>query len=78
VPDLEQEIEAMEFFSVLTLGLGPEVATLTHIVTATNGATREEVFQYMKKTLTDQLGPRWDRSNVVFFSAEPNTLGAAR
>jgi hypothetical protein len=73
-----QEIEAMEFFSVLTLGIGPEVVTITEVVTTTNGTTRAQVFQHMKTTLTDQLGPRWDRSNVVFFSAEPNTLGASR
>ena len=69
----------MEFFAVLTMGIGRELVTMTDVITVTNGGmTPAHVFDSVKDMFIDQAGPRWEQAAVVFFSAEPNVPGASR
>jgi hypothetical protein len=52
---------------------------MTHVVTVSNGdMTPAQLFQSVKEQFIDQAGPRWEQAAVVFFSAEPNIVGASR
>jgi hypothetical protein len=66
----------MEYFAILTVELpGRVTATLSSIVTVNGDGTREEIFNYMNHRLITSHGRAFAEANVVFFSAEPNSLG---
>ncbi|MGC5012473.1 hypothetical protein ACLQ2R_17045 [Streptosporangium sp. DT93] len=63
----------MEFHIILTLSLvtssGAQHATLIRTVKANPGSTREGLLNWALKQ-----APQMQGANILFFSAEPNTL----
>jgi hypothetical protein len=66
----------MQFFAILTVELPGRVsATAMSVVTVDGDATREAIFDYMRQSIVAKHGRQFADANIVFYSAEPNSLG---
>jgi hypothetical protein len=68
----------MEFFVILTAARpadgGFRQVTISRIATVAENATREEIFGWAASQLPSGWEP--ENTNILFFSAEPNSLAA--
>jgi len=65
----------MNYFVILTLACGSKQATGTSTATVEASATRTDIYHVMLEQLVADHGDHWRNASVVFFSAEPDTLG---
>jgi hypothetical protein len=70
----------MELFAILTVqtpvGNGYMSVTASGVVTTPARATRQDIFTHMREIICRENGERFATAEVVFFSAEPNTISA--
>jgi hypothetical protein len=64
-----------EYFAILTLQLGNQIATGASMVTLKPAATRLDIYNWTRDKFAADNGDEWRNATVVFFSAEPNSLG---
>jgi hypothetical protein len=66
----------MQYFAIITLSLGDKKVTTTSTLTVPPPATRADIYQHMIDSVAALSGDqRWREAVVLFFSAEPSTLG---
>jgi hypothetical protein len=68
----------MELFAILTVqapvGNGYMSVTASGVVTTHALATRQDIFEHLLGGIIRENGDRFATAEVVFFSAEPNTI----
>jgi hypothetical protein len=65
----------MRYFVILTLACGSKQATGTSTATVDASATRTDIYNATLDQLVADHGDHWRNASVVFFGAEPDTLG---
>jgi hypothetical protein len=68
----------MQYFTVLTLQLRTgAISTASAVLTLTPPITRADIYSHMLEQVSTRSGPEWRDATVLFFSAEPNQIGAS-
>ena len=66
----------MEYLAIITMeDPGRCAATLASVVSMTSKLTRLDIYNEMRREIAKKYGEQFARGTVVYFSAEPNTLG---
>jgi hypothetical protein len=66
----------MEYLAIITMEVpGRCAATLASLVSMTSQLTRLDIYNYMRGEVAKNYGEQFAHGTVIYFSAEPNTLG---
>ena len=66
----------MEYHVILTLTTGADHSSTSFIFTHKSSATRGDLLNLARQTISDSKNDsRWLNAPILFFSAEPNSLG---